>query len=444
MFRTFIALLLTAALPIPAGTAFASEPASGDASSNAVETRFQWTTVRQQKRAFDSPYAGPRSLNGSRESSQSTTATLFLGANLGSGTEFYFNPEFAQGVPLSQLQGLAGFTNGELARTSGPDPRIYRARAFVRKTWNLGGAMEAVESDDNQVATSYAAERLVLTAGNLSALDVFDAVDYSRDARKQFMNWSSLTYAAWDFPADSRGYTWGAAIEYITPDYQVRVGRFLMPMESNGLRLDTRQSRQHGDVFELELPFKLAGREGAVRLLGFQNKTMSGQFDAAIALARTAGGAPDLGAVRELRTKRGIGIGAQYELVRDIGGYVRAAWNDGRTETYAFTEVDQSFSAGILAKGGRWGRAKDTVGIAGYVNALKGPHRDYLAAGGSGFFLGDGRLNYGREKTIEIFYRANFLTRAFATLGFQRTTNPGYNRDRGPVNVASARLHITF
>ena len=444
MLRRLPALFVCAAICAIANASTAADTTTGAAGTSAVETRFQWTTVRQQKRAFNSPYSGPRSLNGSRESSQSTTATLFLGANLGRGTEFYFNPEFAQGVPFSQLQGLAGFTNGELARTSGPDPRIYRARAFMRKTWNLGGAMEAVESDDNQVATSYAAERLVLTAGNLSVLDVFDAVDYSRDARTQFMNWSSLTYAAWDFPADSRGYTWGAALEYITPRYQIRAGRFLMPMESNGLRLDTRQSRQHGDAVELELPFEFAGRKGAVRLLAFQNKTLSGQFDAAIALARTAGGAPDLSAVRELRTKRGIGIGAQYELVKDVGGYVRTAWNDGRTETYAFTEVDQSFSAGILARGGRWGRAKDTVGVARYVNSLKGPHRDYLAAGGTGFFLGDGRLNYGREKTTEIFYSANLLTRAFATLGFQRTTNPGYNHDRGPVNVASVRLHITF
>ena len=437
-------MLLPHALLLAAyGAAASDRPATADAASP-IETRFQWTGVRQQKRAFRSPYAGPRSLNGDSESSQSTTATLFAGANLGGGTELYFNPEFAQGVPLSQLQGMAGFSNGELARTSGPDPRIYRARAFLRKTWNLGGAMQTVAPDENQVATAYAAQRLVLTAGNMSALDVFDAVDYSRDARTQFMNWSSLTYGAWDFPADARGYTWGAVLEYITPRLQLRAGRFLMPMESNGLRLDARQSRRHGDALELELPFEFAGREGAVRMLVFQNRANMGQFDAAIALARSAGGTPDLAAVRELRTKRGIGIGAQYELIKDVGGYMRAAWNDGRSETYAFTEIDQSLSAGVLAKGTLWRRANDTLGIAHYINALHGPHRDYLAAGGSGFFLGDGQLNYAREKTTEIFYSAHLFARAFATLGFQRTANPGYNRDRGPVNVASLRLHLKF
>ena len=102
--------------------------------------------------------------------------------------------------------------------------------------------------------TRYLAERVVVTAGTVSVLDVFDAVDYSRDARTQFMNWSSLTYGAWDFPADARGYTRGVAVEYITPRYSLRAGRFAMPRESNGLPLDNSLGKHFGDVAEAELP----------------------------------------------------------------------------------------------------------------------------------------------------------------------------------------------
>jgi len=405
-----------------------------------VELHGQATYVRQAKPAFSAAYSGPKSLTAERDYGYSFTATAFIGARLGGGWEAYFNPELVQGAPLSSLQGVGGFHNGESQRSAGPELRGYRARAFVRKTWSRGGEMEQVDSEANQVRTSYAAERWVLTAGNFSVLDVFDAVDFSRDPRMQFLNWASLTYGAWDYAADARGYTWGVAVEYITPGWSIRGGRFLMPVESNGLTLNRNFTTHYGDAIEFERPLSIAGHKATWRALGFHNRVNAGAFRDALG----AGTPPDVATVRHIQDKFGLATGLQLELTADIGAYARAGWNDGRTETYAFSEIDRSLAAGVLAKGGRWRRGQDSAGAALYVNGLSRDHRDYLAAGGEGFFLGDGQLNYSTERTLELFYNLNMVRGAWISASAQRTVNPGYNRDRGPAEVYSLRLHTEF
>lgn len=396
--------------------------------------------MRQEKPPFAAAYTGPKSLIPERAYGYSFTGTVFLGARLGDGWEAYFDPEFVQGRALSGLQGLGGFTNGESQRTAGPHLTGYHARIFARKTWNLGGEPEERKSEADQVRASYAAERFVLTAGNFSVLDVFDTVEYSRDPRTQFLNWSSLTYGAWDYPADARGYTWGLAAEYITPRGSVRAGRFLMPLVSNGLPLDEDFTRQYGDALELERPYALAGRKAVLRLLAFRNRVNAGAFRDALATSSP----PDVAQVRRLQYKTGFGIGTQVAVSDDIGAYARAGWNDGKTETYAFTEIDRSLAAGVLVKGVRWKRAEDTLGLAGYLNGLSSAHRDYLAAGGQGFFLGDGRLSYGNERIFEAFYSFSLSRGGSITADWQHVANPGYNRDRGPADVYNVRLHFEF
>lgn len=408
------------------------------------ELHGQATYVRQYKPAFPAAYTGPKSLSPDKANSWSLTGTLFMGARLTDTLELYVNPEAAAGVPFSELQGVAAFTNAELARVSGPTLTPYFARAFVRKTWNLEGEMQREPSAQNQLATSYAAERVVLTAGLVSVLDIFSGVDYSRDPRTQFLNWSSLTYGAWDFPADARGYTWGAALEYVSPAFAVRAGWFAGPKESNGLSLDFSVGKSYGSVVELEVPIELRGQPGSVQALVFRNRANMGSFNDAIALGRDTGSVPDLTLVRRPQTKWGFGVTVQQEVADNLGAYVRAGWNDGRTETYMFTEIDRSIAAGVLANGKTWGRARDSAGLAGYVNMLGGAHRQYLALGGEGFFLGDGRLNYGPESTLETFYAFNLFARLWLTANYQYQTHPGYNRDRGPVNYIGFRLHADF
>lgn len=407
--------------------------------------KFQTTYIFQRKGEFDARYTGQNSLSVAKERSYSFTTTAAFGYRPWAGGELYFNPELAQGVPLSNLTGLGGFSNGEIARVTGPTPKLYRARLFLRQTWGLGGGQESVEPDMNQLAGSVDKRRVVVTAGNLSVLDIFDDNTYSHDARTQFLNWGLVTHGAFDFAADARGYSWGIATEYYRDDWTLRAGRFIQPREPNKLPLDPRILQHYGDQIEIERRHELRAQPGAVRVLFFRNRARMSRFDDAQSLAATNGGAPDINLVRSSdQVKYGIGLNIEQRLSRDVGMFGRASWADGQTETYAFTEIDHSITAGAVIKGASWGRAQDAVGLAVLQNGLSGARRNYLAAGGMGFFIGDGALRYRPENILEAYYNWNILKRSWATLDFQRVVHPAYNADRGPVSIASVRLHFEF
>ena len=413
--------------------------------------KFQATYLWQTKPGFKAAYSGVNSLSPAHEKSYSFTSTAYLGWRLAPQTELYFNPEVVQGVPMSGLTGLGGLSNGELQKTAGSNPLLYRARLFVRQTWNTGaagGEREAVESDANQLAGVRAQDRVVLTLGNLAVTDIFDANAYAHDARTQFMNWSFLTHGAYDFAADSRGYSWGAALEYYRADWAIRAGRFMMPRESNGLVLDRALGSHFGDQLELEKAYALAGQPGKARLLVFRNQAVMGGFDAALVAA--AGAVPVVAPVRTKRVKKGWGINLEQSLTPDAGLFARVGRSDGASEAYAFAEIDRSLSLGVTVKGAQWGRPQDVLGLALAQNGLSASHRAFLAAGGNGFFVGDGRLNYRAESIVEGYYSVglgqdgSLLKRSALSLGAQLIRNPAYNADRGPVRVLSVRLHTEF
>lgn len=421
--------------------------AQGSPEPERWNARFQATYIWQTKPAFPAAYSGVNSLSAAAEKSYSFTSTAYFGLRLARDTELYFNPELVQGVPMSGLTGLGGLSNAELQKTAGSQPVLYRARLFVRQTWNMGaegGERESVVSDFNQLAGTRGKERLVLSVGNLAASDIFDANSYAHDPRTQFMNWSFLTHGAYDYAADARGYSWGAALEYYKDDWAVRAGRFMMPRESNGLALDRSLATRFGDQLELEKGYALAGQPGRVRLLAFRNRAVMGRFDDALAAA--GGGVPDVASVRSLRTKQGWGISLEQSLGDATGVFARLGRSDGASEAYAFAEIDRSLSMGMTVKGAGWGRAQDTLALAYARNGLSASHQAFLAAGGSGFFVGDGRLNYRPESIAEGYYSLglDFLRRTALSLGLQLIRNPGYNADRGPVRVLSVRLHTEF
>ena len=413
--------------------------------SEDFQARVQGAYIVQHKPAFAAAYSGARSLTPLAERSYSFTTTALLGWRAWRGGELYLNPELAQGVPLSGLTGLGGFSNGEATRASGAQLSAYRARAFLRQTWGAGGETERVESDLNQLAGTVDRRRLVLTVGNLSVLDVFDDNSYSHDARTQFLNASLVTHGAYDYAADARGYSWGAALEYFDGDWAIRAGRFAQPREPNQQALDPRIGSRYGDQIEIERAHRIADRPGRLRLLVFRNQAVMSSYRDALARAQLEGGVPDLATVRSgLRAKRGIGLNLEQELVPGVGLFARAMRADGGTETYAFTEIDQSRSLGVVVQGDRWGRPADTVGLALARNALSSTHREYLAAGGLGFFVGDGRLTYGAERIAEVFYRLSAGAGLWLTLDHQRIVRPAYNADRGPVSVTSLRVQFAY
>jgi len=407
--------------------------------------KFQATYIWQGKAPFNAAYSGPNSLTPQREKSYSFTGTAFLGMRPWAGGELYFDPEVAQGIPLSNLTGLGGFTNGEMTRTSGPTPTFYVARAFLRQTWELGGARNAVDSAANQLAGTIDSRRIVFTVGKLSVTDIFDNNAYSHDPRTQFLNSSLMTAGAYDYAADSRGYSWGAALEYYYDAWAVRAGRFMQPKLPNQLALDQNIFRHYGDQIEVEHDHTLAGQPGKVRLLAFRNRTVMSRFQDALDYATLHGGVPSINNVRYRdQIKYGFDLNLEQQLFPDVGVFGRASWADGKTETYAFTEIDNSLAAGAVAKGSAWGRARDSIGVAFVQNGLSRQRRNYLAAGGISFFIGDGALHYRPEKILETYYSLGAAKVAWLTLDYQYIRHPAYNADRGPVSIAAVRLHGEF
>ncbi len=420
--------------------------AIGAAQAQDVEdwnSKLQSTYVWQAKPAIRSPYEGAHSLQGAREKSYSFTATAAFGVRLGRNTELYFDPEVAQGVPLSGLVGLAGFTNGEMARTSGANPTVYQARLFARHVIGLSDETEDIAPAMNQLGSKYATRRITLTAGNLSVLDIFDANQFNHDPRSQFLNWTVMTHGAYDFAADARGYTWGAAAEYQGDGWALRAGRFVQPKEPNQLALDSRIGRHYGDQLEVERRYEIdKDMPGFARVLAYRNRAIMARYDDALALAAATRSTPALDAVRTSeQSKVGVGVNLEQTFSPNVGGFLRAMWADGKTETYAFTEADRSFSFGASAKGTSWGRPSDTLGVALASNMLSTPHRRVLAGGGLTFFLGDGKLNYATEQIFETYYALSPAKGLTVSFDYQRIKNPGYNADRGPASFFGVRLH---
>ena len=429
------------------GAALAAAPAQAQdetaqqSSGLWLQSTYNW----QQHDRLRSPYASPNSLQPGRERMYTFSATLMGGLRVWDGGELYANAELVQGVPFSgALVGLGTFTNGEITRAAGSHPSAYRQRLFLRQTWNLGGGREAVEPDLNQLAGTVDRDRFVLTAGNFATLDVFDGNRYAKDPRTQFMNWANWTYAAYDYAADARGFGWGAAGEWYQGDWVLRFGRMTGPVRPNEQATDLALARHHGDQLELEHAHVLAGQPGKLRLLAWRNRAVLARFDDAQRWLQAHPGTDPktIFAVRGAeRSKFGLGLSLEQAVSDQLGGFLRLMRADGRTETQAFTEVDRSLSGGLLLKGGGWGRGGDSVGLALARNGLSPQRRDFLAAGGLSYFIGDGALRYRSEAVLETFYSLALGHGAWITLDWQRIAHPAYNADRGPLNVAALRLH---
>ncbi|HET6330155.1 MAG TPA: carbohydrate porin [Holophagaceae bacterium] len=402
----------------------------------------QLTYQLQGNGAFSAHYAGQNSFEDRKEIRGSYTTTFYLGRKLWEGGEVYINPELIAGSGLSQVLGLAGPPNGETYRVDSTELKVNLARLFFRQTWNLGEPAERVEDGLNQVAGRNSKDRIVLTAGKFSGTDVFDGNTYAHDARTQFNNWSLWANAAWDYPADTRGYTWGLALEWYHQAWALRFGSMMEPKEANMMELDHQVDRAHGEVIELEHDHSWGGRPGAIRILAFENHARMGVYRDALALDP---GAPDVTATRSPgRVKYGFGINAEQAVTSEVGLFMRAGWNDGKTEAWAFAEVERTLTGGISSSGKAWGRPGDRVGIAMSLNGINQDHRDYLAAGGYGFMLGDGRLSYAAERVVDAFYAISLRGQSSFSLEAQRFANPAFNSDRGPVTVYGVRLHLQF
>jgi high affinity Mn2+ porin len=399
---------------------------------------FQATSIGQHHGSFPSLYEGENSLPSHPESRVSLTATVFLTYRVNSWTELVVNPEIAGGKGFGQVTGIAGFTNGEIPRVATATPTPYVARAYLRNTWALSAETEMLEGGANQLAGRVPVCRFTMITGKFAITDFFDNNTYSHDPRRQFMNWSLMSNGAWDYPADTRGYTIGTVQELTMRGWSLRAANVMEPTEANGGTFDTRLAKNRGAAVEWEKRFKPMGHAGALRVLGFENRERAGTFRDAM----LSDGTTDLGSTRRPGTKKyGFGLNAEQEITRDIGAFARYGWSDGKTEAWAFTQIDRAVSGGISLQGRLWKRTGDNIGVAAVRNYLAGDDRSFLAAGGMGFIIGDGRLNYAPESITEAYYAWRALRDWTFTLDYQRVVNPAYNRDRGTVSVGTLRVH---
>jgi high affinity Mn2+ porin len=400
----------------------------------------QATSIGQVHPGFDALYTGPLSLLPHLEAEASLTATLFLGFRLAANTQLYFDPELAGGRGFSNVTGLANFVNGELPRVGVSRPTPYLARLYVTQDFGFGSERETIESDANSLGGTRPMTRYSVTVGRFTVTDFFDNNRYSHDPRKQFMGWGTMYNGAWDYPADTRGYTWGWVHEFHTRNWSVRYASVAMPREANGLRFDRKILRNRGDVVEGELRRETNGHAGAIRLLAYQNHARAGTYGETLTMPQ-----PDVTATRRDGTRKfGFGLSADQEITKTIGVFGRLGWNDGQTESFAFTAIDRLAIIGVSVTGERWKRPHDVAATALTLGGLSKVHAAYLAAGGLDFLIGDGALTYGKEIVSETYYAAQVVEGGFISVALQHVTNPAYNKDRGPVWVGSLRLHVEW
>jgi high affinity Mn2+ porin len=442
----------TATQPSSPAVAFATTQVSFEIPtlSGTLIDRFQYTfhgqatSTTQYHGDFPSPYQGPLSFTDAHEVETSYTGTLFMGMAVRPGTEIYFNPEVSAGSGLSGVDGLGDPPNGETPRVSTPEASETVARLFLRQTFGFGGPQEDVSDGVNQIAHKQDISRLVVTVGKYAVNDILDNNTYAHDPRSQFTNWSLWEDTAWDYPADTKGYTDALSLELNQQNWTLRYNIARPPSTANGGQLDTHWTRAFDQTVEFEQRYHLGDHPGAIRPMGYINYAHMGDYRDAIDAA-AAGGYPDVTATRSYsHPKYGVGCNFEQEITTDIGIFGRAGWNNGQSETWAFTEVDRTASLGVSVKGTLWNRPGDVFGLGGVISALSQDHRDYLAAGGLGFALGDRRLNYAPEEVLETYYFIPVTKNLFLTFDYQFIDHPGYNADRGPVSIAGFRAHVEF
>jgi len=418
-------------------------------SKDSIDTKrwnfhFQNTIIYQYHPSFHAKYSGTNSLNPNKEATTSITGTMFFGARLWKGATAYYNPEISGGGGFSETRGIAGFPNGEVYRVSDSKPKVYNARLYLRQVFALSQEYQQVEDGINQLPVSLPTSYFAISAGKFSILDFFDNNKFSHDPRSQFFNWALMGNGSWDYPANTRGYTYGIVTELVKPEWALRLAAVMVPTTANGAVMDKEVLRSRSEALEFEHKYKVGHQSGTIRLMTFLTEARMGSYKRAIEWGEVNHTAPVIDSTNSIgRTKYGFGINVEHNFSNNVGAFFRASWNDGHNETWAFTEIDRAASAGLQLNGSVWNRINDKLGFALLVNGLSKEHRNYLKAGGYGFIIGDGNLNYQPEMTAELYY--SFKLKDYPlwiSPDYQLILNPAYNKDRGPVNAFGIRAHI--
>ena len=431
--------------PSEASTASNAAPVTPEATvPEAWNLYGQATFVKQYHPSFTSPYQGANSLSPVSNGEETTDVTLFLGVRLWEGGALYINPEIDEGFGFDDTLGLAGFSSGEAYKIGQAQPYFRLPRAFIRQRFDLGGEVTTLTPGANELGGTQTTDNVVLTVGKFSVVDIFDNNSYAHDPRGDFLNWSIIDGPAFDYAADSWGYTVGVAAEWTRSWWTLRGGFFDLSDVPNSKILEP-GFKEFELIGEFEGRYELQGHPGKLKLLGFVNYARMGSYTDAVQLGQATDAIPNTALVRHYAWRPGIELNLEQEITPDLGAFARVSFNDGSKEAYEFTDVNQSASAGLSLKGTGWNRADDNVGLAVVVNGISSAARAYFAAGGLGILIGDGQLPHYRTEDIAETYYSMRLTEHFTvSADYQYVANPAYNHDRGPVSIISLRVHAEF
>jgi len=437
-------ILVVTTAPIACGQESPASDPSQDATNSTPSDPRQWdlhfqsTVGTQGHPSFPAEYTGPNSLTPGAEIRDTISVDVMGGIRLWRGGEFLGDVVIWQGYGLSNTLGMAGFPNGEAFRIGRTYPDASLCRAFIRETIGLGG--EKVGADDGLGGTKNV-RNLTFTVGHLSAKDLFDNNAYANDSRSQFMNWSLMANDAWDYPANTIGFTNGAAAELNTRAWSGRLGIFQVSKVANGLRMDWNLTHAWSAVAEVEKRYAPKGHPGALRLLAYDTRAHMGNYQDTI---NDPSLREDIFLNAAYRYKYGFGLNLDQEIGRNLGVFARLGWSDGKNQTYEFTDVDRTATGGVSLKGASWRRPEDTVGIGVVVNGISAAHQQYLAAGGLGITVGDGALDYRAERIVEAYYNWKIAKHFELTPDYQHAQDPAYNHARGPIDLFALRFHTEF
>jgi len=411
----------------------------------------QANIIFQAHPSFHSPYQGANSLHGAAEYKTSLLGTFYTGFqphhNLRYNTDLIVDIESAGGRGLSEALGLAGITNLDVVRNPNLSSAPYLSRGEIHQTIGLTDEMTDSDRSYLSLATKVPVRRFEIRVGKMSLPDIFDVNDVGSDTHLQFTNWTIDNNGAWDYAADTRGYTVGGVLEYDDRNWSARYGIFAMPTVANGINLDWAFSRANGQNWEFELRHSfIPGRKGTTRILSYVNHAHMGDYrQSVIDYLNGTTPTPEITYTEKFGAiKYGFGWNNEQEVTNSLRIFSRVGWDDGARESFAYTEDDMTVLFGADYNLSRWHRPDDKFGTAFVSNAIKKDHQNYLAYGGLGFLLGDGRLNYGRENISESYYTMHFRGGVFGSIQLSHIDNPGYNRDRGPVWVPGLRMHVDF
>ena len=403
--------------------------------------------IAQAHGTFYSAYSGTNSFTAPTEHAVSRVMTLYTAYEVTPHNAIYFDLEETGGGGLSNALGIAGFVNLDVVRNPSLGQAPYMARLIFEQI--IPFSHEEVESERTPLAihTKLPAKGLTIRFGKFSMADFFDNNVGGTDSHYQFLNWTADNNGAWDYAADTRGYTFGLMFDYEDRNWGIRFAEALMPKVANGQNLDADLARARAENVEVELRYPLfRNRHTTLRLLNYVNHADMGDYSQSVALyLNHVTPTPDITATEVQGTiKYGFGINLEQEIGDNLYGFARWGWADGKKESWCYTEVESTIEAGIYARGARWGRILDRGGAVFISNGISAAHQSYLAHGGLGFLLGDGALRYGRETIEEAFYDMHLWRGVYLSGDFQFVNNPGYNQARGPVAVPALRLHLEF